>query len=147
MKNPADLQNRVFPHLDERVAFVRTHVLPRRGQPCGHCYGEGRDAALNEIEHGSPEPGVPHEKGERVKAASVAPARGLTDIHSPRCFAEGREAALKALEEWRIEDHPRPGHELPGGGPATPGHELPGAQPPAATTKPGEKPVHLPKPA
>lgn len=156
MVKSEELQNRIFPHLDDRVRFVREHVLPARGQHCGHCFGEGRDAALYEIEHGSPEPGVPHEKGERVKAAQTAGPRGITDVHCGHCFALGRELALKALEEWKLEEHPRPGdparpgHELPKPGePAMPGHELPGAQPPGATTKPGEtpsaKPVHLPK--
>lgn len=147
MKSAADLQNRLAPDFEERLAYVQTTVLPARGAHCGHCFGEGRDAALLEIAEGSGDP-ASHEKGDRLKAASTASVRGLQDVHCGHCFALGRELALKALNDWKPEEHLKPGHDLPKpGAPARPGQELPGAQPPAAATKPGEKPVHLPKPA
>jgi hypothetical protein len=82
MITPAELENR------------RVRILPDAahtgGAHCGHCFGEGRDAALYVLVN--PE-------GGGVEAAKTVPARGITDVHCGHCFSTGREAAIAAWEK------------------------------------------------
>jgi hypothetical protein len=112
MKTGEELENRM----------IAAHAVgPTPAAHCGHCFGEGRNAALHVLEHG---PGGP---AERLKAAHETGALPGMDVHCGHCFVEGRAAALRVIEE---EGEPIP---------------------PLAATKPsppegpGAKPVHLPK--
>jgi hypothetical protein len=74
-------------------------LRPARSAHCGHCYGEGRDAALTALlVHASGEGEGMKGSEDGVKAAREAHPRGLTDVHCGHCFAEGKEAALRAYE-------------------------------------------------
>lgn len=123
--------------LENRMVHARA-VAPTPAAHCGHCFGEGRNAALHVLEHGV---GTP---ADRMTAAHAAPAL-VADIHCGHCFTEGREAAIRAIEEG--EPVLTPGHDLPGAKPPEAATK-PGETPPGAAAKPGEppaKPVHLPK--
>src|SRR4029453_2104134 len=78
----------------EQLENRRIRILPDAahagGAHCGHCFGEGRDAALYVLTN--PE-------GGGVEAAKIVPARGLSDVHCGHCFNAGREAAITAWEK------------------------------------------------
>jgi hypothetical protein len=128
MKTGEELENRM----------VAAHAVgPTPAAHCGHCFGEGRNAALHVLEH------AVGDLVERLKAAHETGALPGMDVHCGHCFVEGREAALRVVMEEPAEPVPPVAGTKP--------VERPGVEPtpPIAGTKPGEgpaaKPVHLPK--
>jgi hypothetical protein len=121
----------------EQLENRRVRILPDSahagGAHCGHCFGEGRDAALYVLVN--PE-------GGGVEAAKVVPARGVTEVHCGHCFSTGREAAIAAWEKGEdVKDAlegPRPAHPIA----PTPEPKVE-AHPPTPEPKP-EKPPKVP---